>query len=299
MKPKTVVRFARRSRRYSRFETPIAYRIIRKILKWLFPVQPPEQSLKMVTEYNQGLIYSDTMYSAEREILFFGVIEPGITDLIKRIVRPGDGCLDIGANIGALTLVMAFQTGSSGKVLAVESHPAMFERFQINIELNRLDQVEIIPAAISESTGKGILYAKAGTHYHQGGSSLKPSKSLDQRHEIHKMRGHELAGRFGEIRCKLIKIDVEGHDFIVLNELTGLIDSHRPFIITEYEKSRWEEHGCRVEQAIELLSPFDYRYYFMDKNLLYRMEDRLPDACDIVCVPKNLNLRTPPDNHIY
>jgi FkbM family methyltransferase len=259
---------------------------MRKILKIVYPIKQPHSSLRTVIDYDRGLINVDTSSLAEYKILFLNHCEPAITSLIKYIVKPGDLCLDIGANVGAVTLVMSFATGRKGKVVAIEPHPRMVERLRANVELNRLDNISIMPVALSDTAGRAVLYAAEEGYFHQGRSSLKPSKDINREITVEKITGEMLQGEIGDQLCKFIKIDVEGHDFIVLKELEFIIKKHRPHLILEYHRDRWKDHNCDIQQAIEFISICDYRIYFVKHDLVFPFETEVPDSCDLFCSPK-------------
>jgi FkbM family methyltransferase len=280
------MKLARFTRKFSRYENPFAYRLIRKIVKIVYPIKQPHSSLRTVIDYDEGLINVDTRLLSEYKILFFNNYEATITRLIKHIVKPGDFCLDIGANVGAITLVMAFATGSEGKVIAVEPHPVMVDRLRANIELNRRDNVLVIAAALSDTAGKAVLYAAEEHHFHQGLSSLEPSPGINREIPIEKITGKVLQEQIGDQLCGFIKIDVEGHDFIVLRQLADIIAKHRPHVIFEYHRERWLDNHCRIEQAVEFLRDLGYRIYFIKHDLIFPFESEVPDSCDFFCSPK-------------
>ena len=49
--------------------------------------------------------------------------EPELTDVIRHVVRPGWVCVDVGANIGVITRLLAELTGPNGRVIAFEAFP--------------------------------------------------------------------------------------------------------------------------------------------------------------------------------
>jgi FkbM family methyltransferase len=280
------MKLARFTRKFSRYENPFAYRLVRKVVKRVYPIKQPHSSLRTVIDYDEGLINVDTRLLSEYKILFFNNYEVTITRLIKHVVKPGDLCLDIGANVGAVTLVMAFATGGEGKIIAIEPHPTMVDRLRANIELNRLDNVSVIAAALSNTEGKAVLYTAEEHHFHQGLSSLKPSQGITREIPIEKITGKMLQERIGDQLCSFIKIDVEGHDFIVLTGLADIVAKHRPHMIFEYHRNRWLDHDCRIEQAVEFLRDYKYRIYFIKHDLIFPLESEVPDSCDVFCSPK-------------
>ncbi len=286
MRPQSIMKLAKFTRKFSRYENPFAYRLMKKILKIVYPIKKQRSSLRTVIDYDRGLMNVDTRSLAEYKVMFFNQYEPAITSLIKHIVKPGDLCIDIGANVGGITLVMSFTTGRKGKVIAIEPHPSMVERLKANIELNRLDNVSIMPVALSDTTGSAVLYAAEEDYFHQGRSGLKPSKGITREITVEKITGKMLQDKIGNQLCKFIKIDVEGHDFIVLKELEYIIKKHRPHLIFEYNLNRWTDFHCDFQQAVEFISIYDYRIYFIKHNLVFPFETKVPDSCDIFCSPK-------------
>src|SRR5262249_38354537 len=67
----------------------------------------------------------DTRYNVEREMLT-GIYESDVAAVIEEHVIVGDCCIDVGANIGAITLLLCKRVGNSGKVISFEPGPDYF-----------------------------------------------------------------------------------------------------------------------------------------------------------------------------
>lgn len=74
-------------------------------------------------------------------------------ELILGYLRTGDTYIDVGANVGLLTLLAARRVGASGSVIAIEPHPRTFGFLRENVRLNGLTQVQPIHAAAGNSIG--------------------------------------------------------------------------------------------------------------------------------------------------
>jgi FkbM family methyltransferase len=86
-----------------------------------------------------------------------------VAAFLRRQVRPGSVCLNVGANVGAYVLQLAHWSGPDGRVVAFEPNPAASAVLQKHIELNRLaERVTVVDAAVGASAGQAVLYA-AGT----------------------------------------------------------------------------------------------------------------------------------------
>src|SRR5262249_53049807 len=66
-------------------------------------------------------------------------LEPGTRRIITRLLAPGMTFIDVGANIGLLTLAGARAVGSNGKVLAIEPVPLAFDLLNRGLAINELE----------------------------------------------------------------------------------------------------------------------------------------------------------------
>jgi FkbM family methyltransferase len=286
MKPEGMVRLSRLTRPFMRYRTPVIYRLLKWTLNALCPPGKKGTAQQLVASFDGGLINIDTSSSIEYHILFRGCHEPEIVNLIQRVVRPGDVCLDVGANVGAHTLVMARAAGPSGRVVAVEPHPRIGARLLQNLALNHLDQVTVVRAALSDKDGTADFFGFSEDAFEQGISSFLPDKEATEKMTVKTISGSRLQREARLNRCDFLKIDVEGFESVVLKELSDLIAAHRPFIICEYRKQHWEKFGHSLEGVLERFKALGYRLYYIRKNVTQPVAGAaLPDSCELVCVP--------------
>ena len=74
--------------------------------------------------------------------------------LLRRVLRPGDGFIDGGANIGVYAMLAASLVGPDGRVIAFEPFPTHAARLSANAGYNGFDQVELRRAARAGRSGK-------------------------------------------------------------------------------------------------------------------------------------------------
>jgi FkbM family methyltransferase len=72
-------------------------------------------------------------------------------------ISPGDIVFDIGAGVGTETLPFSKMVGESGRVVAVEAHPATFATLERLCRLNDVRNVEIIHAAVMDSDHQPVM----------------------------------------------------------------------------------------------------------------------------------------------
>jgi hypothetical protein len=88
---------------------------------------------------------------------FFGFLtglhERHITELLTRRVSRGATCVDVGANIGYFSAIMACLAGPQGRVVAYEPVPENFEVLKVNVKIAGACGNNIVPvnAAVSDS----------------------------------------------------------------------------------------------------------------------------------------------------
>jgi FkbM family methyltransferase len=127
--------------------------------------------------------------------------------LLKRLLAPGGVFVDVGANVGAYTLIASEQARAT--VLAFEPHPATFALLYENLRRNGRANVDAVCAAIGEREGVIHISDTPGcptTHVMDGEGATIEVRSL--RLDL------ELARR--GLVADAIKIDVEGFEYEVL-----------------------------------------------------------------------------------
>ena len=278
---------SRVTRPFLRKRTPLMRDICKLAMGLLCPKGSWPPGDVIIAPVEGGIMALDLGSSLEYMTFFRGCHEPEIQRLIRTVVSPGDTCLDIGANVGSHTLVMAKQVGSAGRVLALEPHPELVERLQRNICLNELSQVEVIQAAVSNQEGTVKFYGFSPGAVQQSTSSLLPDEEASRQLEVPSITGRSLEQNSDLSRCNFVKIDVEGAEAIVLDEFAGVIERSRPCLIFEYRKKRWDRFEKDLGTTLGWLHGLTYELFFVYRHTTHRLIDTVPPRCDIVCIPKS------------
>ena len=284
MKTKTLRRLAGLTRRYDRYDSPIRYRLTRSLLKLVYGERSPESSHQLVVPYDEGLFLVNTRFNFDCHILFKGYFEPGVASFIKKAVRPGDTCLDIGANSGCHTLVMAHAAGREGRVVALEPQPSVAGHLRRNVRLNRLDNVTVVEAALTAQAGEVEFYAPSANARNSGIAGLRPARNTTERIRTKGLSGRTLVADYHIQSCDLMKIDVEGAEMICLLALADLIEQHRPVLIVEYRKELWDKFGYSIQSAMEMFRSLEYDMYFEKHDLIRPLDGAPAWACNLIAM---------------
>lgn len=209
----------------------------------------------MVVATRHGLMCASRMDAyVGRSLIEYGEFSPREFATMARYLRPGDLALDIGANIGALTIPLAHHVGPTGVVIALEPQRICFQAICANAALGSLTNIVAINAAVGAEAGSIAV------------PLLDPAKpanfgalELDKGHPgqpVEVLRLDDLPG------ANLVKIDVEGMEPEVLKGGTAYLAEHRPVLYVESDR------GNRRDELMGLLDAADYDC-FWDRPPLY------------------------------
>ncbi|OKH35197.1 hypothetical protein NIES2101_37790 [Calothrix sp. HK-06] len=202
-----------------------------------------------------------------RAAFYVGDLDRKITWICNQIVRPGDTVLDIGANIGTVTLWLSKLVGENGKVHAFEPNPELLKILEQTFERNQLSNVRLHRVALGSEEGKLELRIPK---INAGAASLVRNKDLSNC-DIVSVPVRSLStivAEEGIQSIRLIKIDVEGFEAEVFQGGQEVLESIRPEAIL-FELN--EIKGAVSEQpVIKILRDFGYKFFSIPR-CLFRM----------------------------
>lgn len=197
--------------------------------------------------------YVDTTYPIESSVWLGGVYDIVTTKFLRKVIRPGDVFLDVGANCGALTLVAASLIGD-GKIYAFEPGTAIRSRLQANIDANGDlgDRVKVIPFGLGLT--KSQLFYHEDENY-RGNGSLHISYGTPV--EIISLDEWVLQENIS--RIDVMKIDVEGMEYDVLLGGKATLEKFRPLIYFETIELFYGESQHKIRDIYEFLANLGYK----------------------------------------
>lgn len=192
------------------------------------------------------------------------VYEPDVIAAILNFVRPGDVCIDAGANLGYHSILMAKLAGASGKVLAFEPDPECFEKLNNNLVLNGVaDICSQIPLALWDSNGLLIFYsAKCGY------SSILEFANLEQTKLDVKAAALDDAIN-PDIPIRMLKIDCEGAEEYILRGAEKLLRRGVDAVIVELNYRVLTRLGTTDKPIRQYMDSLGYELYFLFGNGIF------------------------------
>lgn len=129
-------------------------------------------------------------------------------NLMAAYLHKGDIVVDVGANIGTITLPAAKLVGPSGRVFSVEAHPRIIGYLRSNAILNHLANIDFFECAVGASEGM----VRFSNYKSDSGNQITPEGPL----QVRVARLDSLLQDYGLTRVDFLKIDVEGFEKQVL-----------------------------------------------------------------------------------
>lgn len=258
----------------------VALGSIHRALLWLVRRLPTRVGVLYLRAYNRlvrtldgdpiartgfgARLHCNTRDLIQRTILSFGVWEPDVSAAIERSLAEGDVFVDIGANIGYDSLLASRRVGRTGKVVAIEAAPQTFAHLQRNLALNDAQNVRALNVAVADRNSTVDLYEVSphniGAATTLGARGGKRLASIEARPLARLLTADEIA------RLRLVKMDIEGGEPAVLNDLLdnlhlypGSLD-----IIVEAspqdDRAAWDAIFARLQSAGFMAYEIDNSY---------------------------------------
>lgn len=196
-------------------------------------------------------------YSRARDML-----EPEMA-LLDRLVTPGDRVVDVGGNRG----VYAYRLARLGAQVEVfEPNPACTSVLQAWAAHHPSVRVHAVALSSHEGTAALHIPVGAGGVEHDSSASLESGSGGSVRDQVVPLRRLD-SFRFEQV--KLIKIDVEGHEYGVLEGAAQTLSGSKPALLIEIE----QRHLSRpIAEVFDKVRSAGYRGYFLERGALVPIE---------------------------
>lgn len=187
--------------------------------------------------------------------VYFNMVEPEQTAAFVETLKPADVFFDVGANVGYYTVLGAKAVGARGRVVAFEPLVRNLNYLYRHVQMNRLENVKIIPSACSDtislaafSSGQNTAMGHLAETIGSCAETLENDIAL-----VSTVTLDAVAARL-HVTPNVLKIDVEGAELAVLRGASERVLPARPRIFLSVH-SKTLRADC-----LKLLRDFDYEF---------------------------------------
>jgi FkbM family methyltransferase len=227
--------------------------------------------------------------------------EPWMIELLKRLIPLGNRCfVDVGVNIGQ-TLLKLRCVEPAMDYVGIEPNAACVHYVTRLIKTNQFKGVRLLPIGISNRTGLGELNFYGDLEVDSMASTVEEFRGAETRTRrayIPLFDWKQVSAVIPAVEISILKIDVEGGEWEVIDALSEEIGRHQPIIIMEILPTsssentiRWERQR-RIQQRLEELSYVVYlviktREQFVSVQRMVEIPIHADEnRCEYVMVPR-------------
>lgn len=222
----------------------------------------------------------------EKIIYYTGTYEQGTLFMLKNLLTKDGVFVDVGANIGLMSIFASTVVQDSGKVFSFEPNPATFEILKKNIKLNNLSNVEAIPFGVGSVPKSTKIYDRwdAG----RGSATLiKPDFDTDS-HDIEIVTLNDFF-KDSDYSIDVIKIDIEGYELEALKGAKEVIEKNSPILIVEISDNRENFNDAGGKEIFEFVKSIpNYKVFKMYGSK--KRASKLVEVTDFKNLPQHDNI---------
>jgi FkbM family methyltransferase len=230
------------------------HHMIKSFKKWLFVALGQDKYLQLLglffpSAYQLGLLRNDPVYDFHY--------------YVRKLIKPGFTVIDIGANMGYYTRIFARLVGKTGKVIAIEP-VAPFFRVMKKVA-DKYPQCTAYNYALGTEEKKISLNIPNQHGYLRTGlasivTQAKPVANVF-RFEAQMVKASSLLESLD--RIDYIKCDIEGYETVVIPELRGLIEKHKPML-------QIETSGPQRQEILRFMQSLGYQRFSLHNKKLVK-----------------------------
>jgi len=211
-------------------------------------------------------IHCDLSGLIQQQLLFSGtylVEQQQLADW-RRQAKTSRTIVDVGANLGIYSLE-ACAANPLAEVLAIEPTPSLVQQLRQTLAINQIQHLDVLQAALGCAVGHALLQfcdgmPPPGSAGNEGMNFITSAAAGAARTiPVALTTLDRVAARRGWSAVDLIKIDVEGAEYLCLSGAERLLQGdHKPIILMECDEILSRRFGHSVFDTLLLMHQYGY-----------------------------------------
>lgn len=220
-----------------------------------------------------GTFKLDLVDYVQHAMFLHGSYEPKSLAVFQSLIGSGETVIDLGANVGQYTVAAARMVGPAGRVIAIEPHPGVCARLLDNIRLSKVqDRVLPVTSPLAGTTG----FIEFGLPEAGALGTMRPRRPDETRRLLTMgVRIRELAERLEIDAIAVMKIDIEGQDLSIIDDMFRSSILRPRHILFEYLPSRFD-YAIAAPHLTAYFADFGYELLTID-GIAYTPEQDVPE----------------------
>lgn len=212
-----------------------------------------------------------------RSDIFFRLIHSGkyeedLSSKIKDLIDPSKDAIDIGANIGFFTVLIANIIHEKSKVLSIEASKNMFSALKENVSINNLnDKVILHYGAASFEEGEIKINVIEGKEEYSSIKDINHPNVSEEKFtsELVECTTVDFLVEKFDLNPSILKIDVEGAEDMVISGASKTFSLYRPHAILELNDHNGNKDKIKSLVIIkEFFDDLNYKVLDLDGNCI-------------------------------
>lgn len=200
----------------------------------------------------------------QQQLFWYGHYEKELGELLKKVVRPGDVFLDLGANIGYFSLLVAINSPSAN-IISFEPVKDLFQNMNDNISLNNIKNISTINAAAGEINEEKDLFIS--TPDNSGMSSFhQPENYSGKKESVKVVSIDEWFKTSALSKIDIIKLDIEGSELAALKGMKEVLQKQKPILIVEVNPETLLMFNLKPSDLYDYLNQLNFEGFLVLEN---------------------------------
>jgi FkbM family methyltransferase len=193
--------------------------------------------------------------------------------------------IDVGANIGYITLNVARLVGPGGRVFAFEPSEHTYRHLCENVALNKAANVTCFQQALSDRTGEApfIVATDDGLSRLDNRAGNTFGLVMEDRMKVKvdtldNIWQSQIAGQ----NVKLLKMDIEGHEIFAMRGGARFLQAGCQYVISEINSGALRQNGVGLGDIVALMGGYGYSSYWIQSHTAdWLRSTRMPTLCKV------------------
>lgn len=257
-----------------------------------------------IRKTNQGLWIAGIRGDLVSNTIFEkGEWEPNVTKYLTEHVKPSETVIEIGANIGYYTTLLASIVGKNGKIYSYEANKHVFDLAILSLRMNALERegVFLKNFAVSDSVGTIELVCASNEDFvlggvNLGGTHLKfPLEKNDEK--TVSVQSVTLDEDLPDVKnVDWLRMDIEGSEILALKGAKRIIESSPNLKIVMEWSVRMLGYYGDISTLIDEMHAYGFKFYHIDiqgklgKELSKETLLNIPEIIDVVLMRKTSSI---------